>query len=162
MSNGSREEQIAKVITRIERSPLSAEAYIQRYGAPFSLRQFYRYRARLSNEGEEGLKDKRSHGNHRKLSEEEMTFLRGFVKNRERVTPSEAQRVIAEDGGTEVHLSTMSRVLKKLGAVCERRRGEVAKKEHVSGAGLELVGALAVHLGWPEHTARYLMEGMDD
>ena len=161
MSNGSREEQIAKVITRIERSPLSAEAYIQRYGAPFSLRQFYRYRARLSNEGEEGLKDKRSHGNHRKLSEEEMTFLRGFVKNRERVTPSEAQRVIAEDGGTEVHLSTMSRVLKKLGAVCERRRGEVAKKEHVSGAGLELVGALAVHLGWPEHTARYLMEGME-
>ena len=54
MVNSARAKQIVKVVERIEQSSLSAEKYIPRYGAPFSIAQFYRYRAKLSREGEEG------------------------------------------------------------------------------------------------------------
>lgn len=157
MANCSREEQIMEAIERIERSGLSAEAYIQRYGAPFSVAQFYRYRAQLSKEGKEGLRDKRGYGNHRKLSRDEITFLRGFIKYRPEVNPSEVQRAVAEEFGTSVHLSTISRVLKKLGVGLVRRGREVVK-ERVSCAGFELIAALAIHVGWSEHTARCVMD----
>ncbi len=161
MAPCSREDQIMKVMARIERSPLSAEAYFRRYSVPFSIRQFYRYRARLSSEGQEGLRDDRRDGNHRKLGKEEMVFLRGMISTKPEVKPVEAQRAITEEFGTTVHRSTMGRVLKNLGGVFDRRPHERVKKEPVACAGFELIAALAVHLGWTEHTARCLKEAMD-
>ncbi len=58
MTNSIREEQIKLEVARIEQSTLSAKEYIQRYGASFSLVQFYRYRHQLSREGITGLRDK--------------------------------------------------------------------------------------------------------
>ena len=80
MVNSVRAKQIVKVVERIERSSLSAEEYIQRHGAPFGIAQFYRYRARLSREGEDGLEDKRCKGNNSKLNKEQISFVRGFIK----------------------------------------------------------------------------------
>lgn len=157
-TNSMREEKIMKGVERIERSALSAEAYIKRYGAPFSIAQYYRYRAQLSNKGKGGLRDKRADGNHRKLGRDEITFLRGFIKDREEVSPSRARQAVAEEFGISVHMSTMSRVLKKLGVVTERGADKVIKKVQVSCAGFELIAALAIHLGWAEHTAQTIME----
>jgi len=58
MTHSIREEQIISEMARIEQSTLSANEYIQRYGASFSLVQFYRYRNKLSREGTIGLRDK--------------------------------------------------------------------------------------------------------
>ncbi len=161
MPKSTREEQISQAVERIERSPLSAEAYLRRYGAPFSIAQFYRYRATLSTQGKPGLRDRRQDGNHRRLGPDEMTFIRGFVKDRAEVSPSQVQRAVSEECGVGVHRSTMSRVLNKLGVVCARRGREVVKRERVSCAGFELIAALAVQLGWPEHTARCLREAIE-
>ena len=158
MVNVNREKQIVKVVARIERSSLSPEIYIKRYGIPFSIAQFYRYRSRLSEKGSEGLRDGRQDGNNRKLGKDEIAFLRGFVKGRTIVSPSEAQRAVASEFRTTVHRSTISRVLKKMEVATGRRVLEVSNKERVSCAGFELIAALAVHLGWPEHTARFLMD----
>lgn len=158
MAKCNREEEIIKALDRIERSGLSAGAFIQRYGAPFSIAQYYRYRTRLSKEGKEGLRDRRADGNHRKLSKEEVTYLRGYIKDRPGVNPSAAQRLIAEEFGVLVHLSTMSRVLKKFAVVSGRRGQEVVKREKVSCGGFELIAALAIHLGWAEHTARCVID----
>jgi transposase len=158
MANCTREEHIMKAISQIEGSALSPEAYIRRYGAPFSVAQFYRYRAQLSKKGKGGLKDRRRDGNHRKLGRDEVAFLRGFIKDKLEVSPSEVLRAVADEFGTTVHRSTMSRVLKKLGVASLQRACVVVKKERVSCAGFELMAALAVHLGWPEHTARCMMD----
>jgi len=158
MVNVDREEQILKAVARIERSSLSPEIYIKRYGIPFSIAQFYRYRSRLSEKGEEGLKDGRQDGNNRKLGKNEIAFLRGFVKGKTIVSPSEAQREVASEFGTMIHRSTMSRVLKKMEVATGRPVREVSKKERVSCAGFELIAALAVHLGWPEHTTRFVVD----
>ena len=153
-----RENQIMEAVARIEKSGLSAGEYIKRYGAPFSIAQYYRYRAKLLKEGADGLRDRRLNGNRRKLGKEEMIFLRGFVKDKEEVSPSGAMRAVAEEFGTMVHRSTMSRTLRNLGAVTGRGTGKATNRERVSCAGFELVAAIALHLGWPEHTARCVME----
>ncbi|MBA7528600.1 hypothetical protein ES705_20788 [subsurface metagenome] len=153
-----RENQIMEAVARIEQSGLSPSEYIERYGAPFSIAQFYRYRAKLLKEGADGLRDRRLNGNRRKLGKEETTFLRGFVKDKEEVSPSKALRAVAEEFGTIVHRSTMSRKLRNLGVVTGRGTVKATNRERVSCAGFELVAAIALHLGWPEHTARCVME----
>ncbi len=154
-----REEKIFKIVERIERSALSPKKYIQRYSVPFGAAQFYRYRAQLSQKGKEGLKDKRKEGNSRKMDREEIAYLRGFIKGKTEVSPTEALRAVADEFGTEVHCSTMSRILRKFGVVTAK--SEVGKKEQESCAGFELISALAVHSDWPAYTARRVMGVID-
>jgi len=70
MTSDNREHLIKTEVARIEQSGLAAKEYIRRYGASFSLAQFYRYRTQLSKEGLNGLRDRRVEGNHRKLGSE--------------------------------------------------------------------------------------------
>ena len=88
-TNYTREEQIELEVARIEQSTLSANEYIQRYGASFSLIQFYRYRDKLSREGIIGLRDKRKDGNHQKLNSVEMAARSGFIRSKPNVRTSE-------------------------------------------------------------------------
>ncbi len=157
MPNNSREEQIESEVARIEQSTLSAKRYIQRYGASFSLAQFYRYRDNLSRTGITGLRDNRCNGNHQKLNPVEMAFLRGFVKSKPNTTPLEARLAIADEFGTQVHRSTMSRILKRLGITEAHNERQVVKSVQVSHAGFELIAAMAIHLGWPKHTAQCVL-----
>lgn len=159
MANFAKVKEIVEAVERIEQSSLSAEEYIQRYGAPFSIAQFYRYRARLSSEGEEGLQDKRCNGNNSKLNKEQIGFVRGFIKNRTDVSPTQVQRAIEEEFSIKVHRSTTSRLLNKLGV--KVRRNEDKNKEQISCAGFEIIAALALHLGWVEHTGKSIMEAIE-
>lgn len=136
MINSNREKQIKSEVARIEQSTLSAKEYIRRYGASFSLAQFYRYRTKLSKEGVIGVRDKRFDGNQRKLGQNEMADRSGFIKNQSNVSPQKAQQAIANEFGTQVHRSTMSKILKKLGVMSTQR---TIKTERVSGAGFELM-----------------------
>lgn len=98
MPNYIREEQIESEVTRIEQSTLSAKKYIQRYGASFSLAQFYRYRDNLAREGITGLRDRRKDGNHQKLKSVEIAFLRGLIKSKRRVGRATAKPAIPLKG----------------------------------------------------------------
>jgi len=90
-----------------------------------------------------------------------MTFLRGFLKGKREVQQSEVRKVLEDELGIAVHPSTVSRVLKRLGVVSVRPTREEVTEEHISWAGFELIAALAVHLGWPQHTARCVMDAME-
>ncbi len=121
MPTSDREENILRIVERIESSKLSPEAYFQRYEVPFSIAQFYRYRKKLSTEGKPGLLDGRSKGNNKKLGEGEIAFIRGFIKDKSAVSPSVVMRAVTEEFGTTVHRGTMSRALIKLGVDTARR-----------------------------------------
>lgn len=145
--------RVSEIVGRIERSALSPKKYIQCYNVPFSIAQFYRYRAQLSEKGKEGLRDRRKEGRNRKMGREETAFVRGFVRGRTEVSPTEVMQAMADESGTEVRRSTISRMLGKLG-VAAKTGAEVGKKEQVSCAGFGLISALAVHPDWPAYTAR--------
>lgn len=163
MSEFTREEEIVKLIESIEQSPLSVKEYIQRNKLPLSKAQFYRHRARFLSEGREGLVDKRRLGNHRKLDKEQITFIRGFIKNQPDVDIKKVQESIKEEFGITVHRYTINRILKNIGITPEHHRKEVTKKkEQVSCAGFELIAALALHLGWVEHTSKCIMEVIEE
>jgi hypothetical protein len=87
-----------------------------------------------------------------------MAFLCGLIKSKPNVTPLEARLAIADEFGTQVHRSTMSRILKRLGVTKVHNEREVVKSVQVSHAGFELIAAIAIHLGWPKHTAQCVME----
>ena len=65
---------------------------------------------------------------------------------------------IADEFGTQVHRSTMSRILKRLGVTEVHNERQIVKSVQVSHAGFELIAAMAIHLGWPKHTAQCVME----
>jgi transposase len=158
MPTSDREENILRIVERIESSKLSPEAYFQRYEVPFSIAQFYRYRKKLSTEGKPGLLDGRSKGNNKKLGEGEIAFIRGFIKDKSAVSPSVVMRAVTEEFGTTVHRGTMSRALIKLGVDTARRASQKVKKTRVSCAGFELIAAMAIHLGWAAHTAQCIVD----
>jgi transposase len=162
MPNNIREEQIESEVARIEQSTLSANEYIQRYGASFSLIQFYRYRDKLSREGIIGLRDKLQSGNHQKLNSVEIADRSGFIKSKPNVTPLEARLAIADEFGTQVHRSTMSRILKRLGVIEVQNERQVMKSVQVSHVGFELIAAMAIHLGWPSLPAQCIMEVVEE
>ena len=77
------------------------------------------------------------------------------------MSPTEALRSVSDEFGTKVHLSTMSRTLKKLGAVTAKLKSELVEKKQISCAGFELIVALAVHLDWPAYTAERVKDVVD-
>ncbi len=133
MSNSTRNEEIAEIVAYIERSPLSVEEYIQQNEVPFSRAQFYRYRARYTSEGKDGLSDKRREGNHHKLNKEHLAFIRGYIKSKPKVGPTQVMNAVIEEFGITVGRSRISQILKKMDFTVQRRK-EV-KKEHVSCVG---------------------------
>ena len=162
MPNSARVKQIREIVERIEKSPLSAEKYIQRYTVPFSLAQFYRYKARISSEGEKGLKDKRDNEHRRKLNTEQMGFIRGLMKSHQNMSLLEIQQLVCDEFEIKIDISTISRVLKKLGIFLNSENKKEEKKEQVSCAGFEIIAALAIHLGWVEHTTKCIKEVIDE
>jgi len=158
--NITREDKIIKIVEKIEKSELSPTKYIQLYNVPFSIAQFYRYRAKFIQKGKEDLKDKRKDNKIRSMNSEEIAFLRGFISNKTTVSPTEALRAVEEEFGTKLHRSTMSRILKKFGVMTSK--SEFVTKEYVSCAGFELITALAIHLNWPSYTVQRLMDVIDN
>lgn len=134
-----REEQIESEVASQELSTLSAKEYIQRYGASFSLAQFYRYRDNLSREGITGLKDKLQSGNNQKLNSFEKTLNQSFIKNKPYVMTEEAQQAFAFEFGTQIHRGTMSRILKRLGVTKAQNEQQMVKSVRVSNKGFELI-----------------------
>lgn len=55
------------------------EEYFSRYNVPFGIAQYYRYKKKLADGGIDAIKDRRSRGNNRKLTEEAAGFLKGYM-----------------------------------------------------------------------------------
>lgn len=163
MPEVNRKEKIKEALEAIKHSPLSAREYIQQNDVPFSLAQYYRYRTRIASEGEEGLKDRRDNEHSRKLKQEEIGFIRGLINQNRHISLSHIQRALRTEFGITVHRSSIGRALKKLGITVEPRdKEETKKREQVSCAGFELIAALALHLGWVEHTSKCIMKVIEE
>lgn len=150
--------KIAAIVQRIAESPLSIDNYFQRYSVPFSRTQYFRYKARFSEAGVDGLRDRRSEGNHRKLTPEAEAFLRGVHQ----ADPDKSLQGMAEALeaalGIEVEPSTIGRFLARVGEVVQWPRPREPQRVFASCGGMEIIGALALHLGWAQHTARVIRQ----
>ena len=76
-----RTESIIAWLSRIEKSGCTITEFFEKYNVPFSRSQYYLYKNRLKEDGESGIRDKRSQGGNRKLTGESEAFIAGCVES---------------------------------------------------------------------------------
>ena len=81
--------EIASILQKISTSGLSIDEYFQRHSVPFSRPQYFRYKARFTAEGLDGLIDGRGRGNHRKLTLDAEGYIRGVHRANPRLSLQE-------------------------------------------------------------------------
>lgn len=145
--------EIAAILREIAESGVSVDEYLARHAVPFSRPQYFRYKARLEAAGLDGLRDGRGKGNHRKLTPDAEGFLRGLHQANPGLSLQGLCTALATAVGLQVDRSTVSRFLRDVGApVAWPRPGDPVRRFTPCG-GFEILGALALHLGWAQHTA---------
>ncbi len=150
----SKAEKIAAMIEKIAGSGLSVDEYFGRHPVPFSRRQYFRYQTRLTTQGLAGLLDGRSQGNRRKLTPEAEAFLQGAHESNPQRSLDELGLSLKSKLGIEVDRSTVSRFFRRIGEVIAWPRPREPERVTSLGGGFEMVAALALHLGWVQHTAQ--------
>lgn len=161
MARKSREQQIATWLDRIERSSLSPQQFLARHSLPFSLVQYYRYRAAYEREGLKGLVDGRSFGNNRRIHPEAEGFLLGYLSAHPEASRPDLLRALEERFGIQITSWGLGRCLRRLGVELRRSRAGVeAVGQWSPCAGLQLVVALAWHFGWPQSTAELIQKAI--
>ncbi len=154
MEKHVRESTIRLWMERIERSPLTVEAYFSQHNVPFSVAQYYRYRKGWQERGIKALQDGRAQGNHRLVNAEAEGFLKGYVAAHPEVELAELETALKERFDIELTNWGMRGCLKRLGcAVVAKRPEERIEKYYTMCGGFELLVGLACHLGWPKAVA---------
>jgi transposase len=150
---------IAELVRKISDSALSAAEYLRRHKIPFSLSQYYRYKRRLEAPRATGLEDLRGRGNRRTLTDEAKLFLRSAHKANPGQTLQKLSDALEEELKLRIHTTTIGRYLRSQGLKIRRppRAVTVETIESACG-GIEIIGAVAMHLGWASHTAKKIVQ----
>jgi len=149
-------DEIASIIRKVSSSSLSVDEYLRKHRVPFSRPQYFRYKARLAASGVEALVDGRTKGNYRKLTPGAEGFLRGLHSANPHLSLQQMCASLESALGIEVDRSTVSRFFKAVGEQIEWPRPEEPDRSFTSCGGFEIIGALALHLGWAKHTAEVI------
>ena len=151
-------EEIASIVQKIVSSDMSVDEYFQKHSVPFSRPQYFRYKARLAVEGLDGLRDGRNRGNHRKLTPNAEGYLRGVHRANPGLSLQQIRESLEATLGIDVDRSTVSRFLRGAGEQIEWPRAREPERAYTSCGGFEIIGALALHLGWAKHTAKVIVQ----
>jgi transposase len=149
-----------RYLKRIGESKIPIRQFFEKYRMPFSLAQFYRYKKRYEREGWDGLFDRRTLGNHRRLTDHAANFLLGYHAAHPNSTLMDYQVLLKNKLDIKVDLSTISRGLHahQITMTKSKPSKDETKVETFESpcGGLEILSALAWHLKWPEYTAQQI------
>src|SRR5438128_6489511 len=144
---------IAAIVEKIARSPLSVSAYFKRHKVPFGRSRYFQYKAQLAANGLDGLVDGRSGGNRRELTAHAQGFIRGVHQENPQLSLRQIADRVESSCGLRVSRMTVSRCLRAVGLKVQWPLPVKAETIESSCGGFEIIGALALHLGWGRHTA---------
>src|SRR6266566_3037661 len=144
---------IAAIVEKIARSPLSVSAYFKRHKLPFGRSRYFQYKAQLAANGLDGLVDGRSGGNRRELTAHAQGFIRGVHQENPQLSLRQIADRVESSCGIRVSRMTVSRCLLAAGLKVQWPRPVEAEMIESSCGGFEIIGALALHLGWARHRA---------
>ena len=144
-------KKIEQWIRRITKSQYSNRDFFSKYDVPFSLSQYYRYK-QVMRSGK-NISDGRKQGNHKKLSVQAEGFLLGLVESDPNFPLIEIQRLLNKRFNIVISESGVSKFLKRHGVIKKdvRQKNEQSViRKFTPCCGLEIIVALAYHLGWLE------------
>jgi transposase len=151
---------IAAIVTKITDSPLSVADYFRRNNVPFSKAQYYRYKDQLKKPGGiANLQDGRSRGNRRTLTDEAKQFIRWAHTANPELNFTKLADLLEDELKLSIHPTTVSAYMRAEGLEIKRPPSATAATETIDSAcgGLEIIGAVAMHLGWTAHTAKKIV-----
>jgi hypothetical protein len=106
--------------------------------------------------------DGRSQGNCRKLTREAAAFLQGAHESNPQRSAYELGQSLKSRLGIEVDRTTVSRFFRRMGEPIVWPRPQEPERMTTSGGGFEILAALALHLGWVQHTAEVIGRAVVD
>jgi len=161
--SSQKEKRVLGWIERISRSSLGVEEYFSRYNVPFGIARYYRYKKKLADGGIDAIKDRRSRGNNRKLTEEAAGFLKGYMTSYPTAGLPELQDLLKDRFQIRMSKSGVSRCLTRLGCVCQVKPvQEKAEGLYTMCGGFELIVALASYLGWPQAVTNVISHRIEE
>lgn len=146
MNKSKQDERVAAIVQTIqdvEQSPLSVTQYFKENGTPFGRVQYYLYKKTLEERGIQGLYDQRGRGNHRKVTKEVKSFVKGLLESHGSMPSLEVQRAIHNEFGLVLSTRRIHDVRREPGV-----RG--AKNSCQESGASEMVIALALASGFIE------------
>jgi transposase len=146
------------ILQKIADSGLSVNEYFGKHVVPIGRAQYFRYKRRFATEGLDGLVDGRGRGNHRKLTSDAEGFVRGVHHANPRLSLLQICESLETALGIRVDRSTVSRFLRGAGEQMEWPRPVEPERIFTPCGGFEIIGALALHLGWAKHTAEVILQ----
>src|SRR6266700_4649188 len=149
---------IAAIVEKIARSPLSVSAYFKRHKVPFGRSRYFQYKAQLAANGLDGLVDGRSGGNRRELTAHAQGFISGVHQENPQLSLRQIADRVESSCGIRVSRMTVSRCLRAVGLKVQWPLPVKAETIESSCGGFEIIGALALHLGWARHTAEMIVQ----
>ena len=153
--------EIASILEKIINSRMSIDEYFDEHEVPFSRPQYFRYKARYEAEGLDGLIDGRNRGNHRKLTSDAEGFIRGAHQTNPRLSLQDICDSLKTALKIRVDRSTVSRFLSGVGEQIQWPRPVEPERISTPCGGFEIIGALALHLGWVKHTAEVILQEVE-
>jgi hypothetical protein len=153
--------EIASMVQKIGSSGLSVDAYFHEHKVPFSRPQYFRYKARLAAAGLDGLVDGRCQGNHRKVTADAQGYMRGVHQTNPRLSLQAISQSLEDTLGILVNRSTVSRSLRGMGEAIQWPREAEPQTLQTACGGFEILGALALHLGWAQHTVQVILQELE-
>ncbi len=150
----NKEDVIVTWLERIQNSELSISQFFSKNNVPFSRSQYFIYKKKFTENGIDGLVDKRKNGNNRKMNLKEEAFLQGYIAGGGSILPCELQKILFQEFNCEVSQSTIKRKLDELSpnqplAKIGRPVSKLAKEIYNPLGGFELLVAVAYYLEWP-------------
>ncbi len=157
----AREKTILSWMKQIELSSLTIADFFDQHKVPFSQPRYFVYKKAVELYGKEGIKDNRSQGRNRKITDEIKGFLKGYFKNSDGCKLELLQDEIRNNFDANVSLSVLSRAIKGMGCghILKNGRPKLDKlnePEINSLGGFELIVAIAYHLGWPQRVEKII------
>ena len=108
-------------LKKIEESNLSIKEFFEKNKVPFTRSQYFVYRKKLEELGEEGLLDNRPKSGGKKLTAEAEAFIKGCIASNPEVSPKMLQEHLEKQFGITVSPSGVTRMLKRLNPEAKKR-----------------------------------------
>ena len=147
-----RQVEILRLFMRVEKSPLSVQEYFAAHReASVSLSQYYRLKQRFEKYGAAGLFDQRHNGNARKLTTEQVEFLRGIIVCNRHLSSAALQAELRQKWSIELDRSRIDQFRRQFDLTRIKPQEQTIREEPVQFAGIEIFSALAHHVGIMKH-----------
>ena len=156
--------EIRNWLRRIEQSKLSTKKFLKTYDVPFSERQYYRYKAKMIQDGI--WFGSNYNPRNRKIFQREADFLKGVIAENSLVSLNKLQQLLRDYFYCYVSISCLKQTLTKLTSDCNIKRGrpKLIKIEPVINplGGFELIVAIAYYLKWPQRLGKVIIQEINN